>query len=145
MTPHRTDWAAQPFFRTFGVVVDTTDPSYARLTVDRGKIQLRGVRASINGGIVASLAQAAAAVCLQASLDDNEVVWLLQELTVSYLSSARGEDIVIEARLLRKGGRIAVLDAEVRDAATNILNAKVLISYTIHRDETAAETEQPRP
>ena len=40
--------------------------------------------------------------------------------------------------LLRKGGRLAVVDAEIRDAGNGLLNAKLLVSWTLER-EAASE------
>ena len=129
-----TVWEALPFFRTFGVTVASSEAGYVRLDVDRGKIQLRGIRASINGGIVAALGQAAALVCLESALEPGERVGAAQEITVSYLSSARGDATAAEARMVRKGGRVAVVEAEVRDSGTGMLNAKMLVSWTLERD-----------
>jgi uncharacterized protein (TIGR00369 family) len=126
-------WEALPFFRTFGVTVAVSERGYVLLDVDRAKIQLRGIRASINGGIVAALGQAAALVCLESALEPGERVGAAQEVTVLYLSSARGDATAAEARLVRKGGRLAVMEAEVRDSGTGMLNAKILVSWTLER------------
>jgi len=128
-----TDWDARPFFQTFGVRVALREPGRAWLEVDRTAIELRGVRNSINGGIVAALGQAATAVCLDTVLEAHERAGAAQELAVSYPSAARGARTLVEARLLRKGGRLAVLEAEVRDAGTGTINAKVVVAWTIER------------
>jgi acyl-coenzyme A thioesterase PaaI-like protein len=52
---------------------------------------------------------------------------------VTYLSAARGDETVVEARLVRKGGRLAVVEAEVRDAGAGVLNAKLFVSWTLER------------
>jgi uncharacterized protein (TIGR00369 family) len=129
-----TAWEALPFVRTFGVALAASEPGYVRLDVDRARIQLRGIRASINGGIVAALGQAAALVCLESALGPGERVGAIQEIAISYLSSARGDATAAEARLVRKGGRLAVVEAEVRDSGTGTLNAKMLVSWTLERD-----------
>jgi uncharacterized protein (TIGR00369 family) len=135
------NWDALPSMRTFGITVAASAHGYTRLDVDRAQIQLRGIRASINGGVVAALGQAAARICVESALEPGERSGAAQEITVSYLSSARGDRTVVEARLLRKGGRLAVIDAEVRDAATGVLNAKMLISWTLEREASTEPAE----
>ena len=124
-------WQQQPLFALFGVELEALDDGYARLGVDREAVPLRGVRDSLNGGVVASLGDAAAQLCLSTQLAPDEQLGPTHEVSVSYLTSARGERTTAEARLLRRGRRIAVCDVEVRDAADGALNAKIRVSLGI--------------
>ena len=128
-------WQQEPFFALFKVAVEALDEGYARIGVDRDDMPLRGVRDSINGGVVGSLGEAAARLCLTTQLRDNEVLGQTHEVSVSYLTSARGQHTVAEARLLRRGGRIAVADVELRDTTDGAINAKIRVSMGIERVE----------
>jgi len=114
-----------------GVVVEAAGEGATRLAIDRERVQLRGVRDSINGGLVAALVEAAFRVCLEAMLDAGEGLGRTQEVSVAYLSAARGERTTFEARLLRKGRRLAVGEVEVRDAGSGELNAKAQVSCAL--------------
>ena len=117
--------------RLFGLEVGASGEGPARLRAARSGIHLRGVRNSINGGIVAALGEAAARACIEAALAPGERVDALREVSVVYLSAARGEHTSVDARLLRKGGRIAVAQVEVRDYTDGRLNAQLLVSWAL--------------
>ena len=126
-------WERQPLYAMFGIVVESIEEGYARIGVERDRVPLRGVRDSLNGGVVASLGEAAAQLCLTSQLNPNEVLGVTHEVSVSYLTSARGEHTVAEARLLRRGGRVAVADVELRDTTDGAINAKIRVSMGIER------------
>ena len=127
-------WEATPFFREFGVRIASTEPGFARLEVPMEAIQLRGVRESINGGVVAALAEAAMRVCVDTLLGAGERTGATRELSIGYLSAARGDTTHIEARMLRKGRRLAVGNIEVRDAGTGELNASARVACAVVPD-----------
>lgn len=126
-------WQARPLFAALSIELEALDEGYARLGVDRDSVPLRGIRGSLNGGVLSSLADAAAQLCTATVLRPDEQLGPLLELSVSYLSSARGERTIAEARLLRRGGRLAVADVEIRDAADQSLNAKARVTCGIER------------
>lgn len=128
-------WQREPFFALFKVAVEALDEGYARIGVDRDDMPLRGVRDSINGGVVGSLGEAAARLCLSTQLTSEERLGATHEVSVSYLTSARGQHTTAEARLLRRGRRVAVADVELRDATDGAINAKIRVSMGIERVE----------
>ncbi|RLT41044.1 MAG: PaaI family thioesterase [Chloroflexi bacterium] len=134
------EWEATPFFREYHLRVDAIGEGYARLAARRESIKLRGARDGLNGGIVASLGEAAMRVCLASMLGDGERAGLTRELTVAFLSSARGDTSHVEARMMRKGGTLAVGDIELRNADTGELNAKIRVSCEVHRASSTPAT-----
>lgn len=126
-------WQQQPFLALFNVAVEALDEGYARIGVNRDDMPLRGVRDSINGGVVGSLGETAARLCLTTQLTPEEILGATHEVSVSFLTSARGEHTVAEARLLRRGRRVAVADVELRDTADGAINAKIRVSMGIGR------------
>jgi uncharacterized protein (TIGR00369 family) len=125
------EWEASAFFRELDLRVEAVEEGYARLAVRRDAVRLRGARNAINGGIVATLGEAAMHVCLARMLGDDEQAGPTRELTVAYLSGARGDVTLVEARMLRKGGRLAVGDVELRDAESGMLNAKLRVTCEV--------------
>ncbi len=131
-------WRERPLFALFGLEPEAIGEGYARIGVERERVPLRGVRDSLNGGVVASLGEAAALLCLATALAPDEAAGPTHEISVSYLTSARGERTTAEARLLRRGRRVAVADAEVRDASDGALNAKIRVTLGIARGGEAS-------
>lgn len=130
----RTDWEALPFFRYFHLTVEAAEDGVARLAIPQSGVKMRGARDAINGGLVAALGEAAMRVALASALGPGERVGRTGEVSVAYLSGARGDVTHIEARLLRKGGRLAVGDVELRDAGTGEVNSKIRVTCGIERD-----------
>ena len=128
------EWREGPLFAAFGIEIEELGEGYARLGVDRASQPLRGVRNSLNGGVVASLADAAMQLCTGTVLRPGEQTGPTMELSISFLSAARGERTISEARLLRRGGRLAVGDIEIRDASDGAINAKARVTCGIRRD-----------
>lgn len=124
-------WQQQPLYALFGIELESLEDGVARVGVARDDVPLRGVRDSLNGGVVASLGEAAAQLCLTTALAADEQLGATHEISVSYLTSARGERTTAEAHLLRRGRRIAVCDVEVRDASDGAINAKIRVSLGI--------------
>ncbi|MFN8586086.1 MAG: PaaI family thioesterase [Dehalococcoidia bacterium] len=122
-----------PTYREFGVTVPVLEEERAVLSVPRESVRLRGVRDSINGGVVATLACAAARLLLQSRLGDEGRAGAATEIDIAYLSAARGSVTTFEARMLRQGGRVAVCEVEVRDTDDGTLNAKARVSLDIER------------
>jgi len=127
------DWPSTPYFTQFGLKVEESSEGYARLSVAREDVRLRGARDSISGGLIAAFGNAAMQVCLETVVDAGERAGATHQITVAYLSSARGDVTTIEARLLRRGGRVAVGDVEFRDARTGELNSKLRVTCEIER------------
>jgi len=124
---------ASPAFREFGVQVAVLDAEQLVLRVPREAVRLRGVRDSLNGGVVATLAAAAGRLLLQARLGEGERAGRASDLDIAYLSAARGSVTTFEASMLRQGRQVAVCEVAVRDADDGTLNAKARVSIDIVR------------
>lgn len=124
----RIDWESTPLFREFGVRVAERAPGFARLAVRHESVKMRGIRDGLNGGVLAALIEAAARVCLDG---DGGTPGSARELTVNYLSAVRGAVTHFDARVARKGRRLAVGSVEVRDAESGLLCATALVTCAI--------------
>ncbi|MDP6606459.1 MAG: PaaI family thioesterase [Dehalococcoidia bacterium] len=129
----RAQWQDRPFLTELGVSVDVIEEGYARLTMSRNDIAVGGIRDSINGGVVASLAELAAEIALSSTLGPGESIVSSVDVGLSYLTSALGDPTVAEGRVLRKGGRLCVCDVEVSDGENGAMNAKARVSFAIVR------------
>ncbi len=118
--------------RLFGFELDSVERGTAVMTmqVSNRHKQIHGV---VHGGILASLADTAGALAAYPMLPRNTRLATV-EMNINYLEPVDRGKIVAEARVLRLGRTLAVVECEVQDAA-GILAAKALITYAISRWE----------
>jgi uncharacterized protein (TIGR00369 family) len=124
-------WEATALFREFGLRIEQAASGFARIAVPRDRVRIRGARDSINGGVLSGLMEIAMRVCLDASLEDDERAGATREISVSYLSGARGDVTHLDARIVRKGRRLAVGTVEARDAATGMICAIAQVTCAV--------------
>ena len=120
-------------FEALFITREASADGVARLAMARNEVTIGGVRESINGGLVAMLAELAGHMALRSVLEAGESIEGTVDLSLSYLSSARGARTVAEGRLLRKGGRLCVSEVEVRDGDSGAINARARVTCAIVR------------
>ena len=130
-------WNEQPYLAALAIKVLTVAEGRARLVLHRAEVNVAGVRDSINGGVLASMAELAAHVALGSVVEDGGRVVRTQDLSISYTSSARSPHTVAEATVLRVG-RLAVVDVAIaegddRGERTGVLNCQARVSCVLER------------
>lgn len=130
-------WNRQPYLAALSIEVAQLEEGRARLVLHRSEVNVAGVRDSINGGVLASLAELAAHVALRSVLGEGGRVAHTQDLSISYTSSARAAHTVAEATVLRVG-RLAVVDVAIaegddRGERTGALNCQARVSCVLER------------
>jgi len=98
----------------------------------------------INGGVIATLADAAVANALLSTYDDEILTTI--EFKMNFWRTAKTA-VYGEARILHKGRRVAVSEVEIKDAEGNAL-AKGLFTYAVskrrHTDRDSHEARRLR-
>jgi uncharacterized protein (TIGR00369 family) len=119
--------------RLFGFELESIERGTAVMTMQVRKRhkQIHGV---VHGGILASLADTVGALAVYPLLPRKTRLATV-EMKINYLEPVDRGKIVAEAKILRLGRTLAVVECEVQDA-TGILAAKALITYAISRAET---------
>ena len=122
---------SSPFYKLIGMEVVDIKENYSKLRIPFKKelLQIQGVA---HGGVVASIADAAVAIALFSLVDLNDILSTI-ELKVNYLAPIRSGEIVAEGKIVHKGSRIALGDAEVRNEGR--LVGKALATYMIIKSE----------
>ncbi|MHA1362434.1 MAG: PaaI family thioesterase [Candidatus Freyarchaeota archaeon] len=118
---------SSPFYRLLGMEVVDIKENYSRLRIPFKKelLQIQGVA---HGGVVASIADAAVAIALFSLVDLNDILSTI-ELKVNYLAPIKSGEIVAEGRIIHKGSRIAVGEADVWNEGR--LVGKALSTYMV--------------
>jgi uncharacterized protein (TIGR00369 family) len=112
----RTRFARVPFVERLGVTVDALEDDRAVLVLpyQREHMNAGGV---LNGGATASLITMAGTLAAWAGADvERRTDVRCVDLAVQYLDAGREDDVVAEARVLRRGRDVVFLDVAARSA-----------------------------
>ena len=121
-----------PFYQLLGIRIEEAANNYARLSIniDQRHTQFLNV---VHGGVIATLADSAAAWAIYGS-GDLEGVPVTVEMKINFLRSVESGRLVAEARNIHAGRRIVVSDVAVKDSKGNLI-AKSLVTYCLVRDQ----------
>jgi uncharacterized protein (TIGR00369 family) len=113
---HARNWVEKsPYSRFLGVQLDRLDDSSARLVLPYRDENSNPGKA-LHGGCAASLGAIGGQVIARAVLGAESGPWHTAQMQVSYLAAAIGEDVVANARLLRKGRELCFVAIDVETA-----------------------------
>lgn len=101
-----------PYGRALGVALESVDESRARLVLPYRDENSNPGKA-LHGGCAASLGVIGAQAVARAALGPASAPWHTAQSQVSYLAAAIGEDVVAEARMLRRGKELCFVAVEV--------------------------------
>jgi uncharacterized protein (TIGR00369 family) len=130
-------WHALPLCGALEIRVEAIERGHARVSIHRNERVMGGVRNSINGGVLAMLAEIAAHVAFGTMLEPGASIARTQDVSIAYASSATAERTVAEARVLRVGGT-ALAAVELTDGDDGHLNCAARVSCMLERGPGAA-------
>jgi len=121
-----------PFYQLLGMQIVEVRENYARLSVkiDKKHIQFLG---TVHGGVVASLADSAAAWAVYGS-NNLKGIPVTVEMKINFLKPVKSGKLIAEARNVHEGSRIFVTDVEVKNDQ-GILVAKSLVTYYLLKEK----------
>lgn len=117
---------AVPFAKLLGLKLKSIEPGKATISLEI-RDEFKQNAGVVHGGVVASLIDSATAFAILPLLKDDERTTTI-DLTISYLRPLVDGEISATARVVREGGRIVVLSAELHDETGN-LAATALSTY----------------
>jgi uncharacterized protein (TIGR00369 family) len=119
--------------RQFGFVLVSAGPGRAviRMRVEERHKQLHGV---VHGGVLAALADTAGGLATYMALPRGTRVATV-EMKINYLEPVKKGTIVAEARVLRQGKNLAVVDCDLRDEKKQLVG-KALMTFSVGPVET---------
>jgi len=115
-----------PFYQLLNIKIEEVRRNCARLSIeiDERHIQLLN---TVHGGVMASLADSAAAWAIYGS-NDLEGTPVTVEMKINFLRPVKSGKLVAEARTCSKGSRILVSDVEIKNSEDNLI-AKSIVTY----------------
>ena len=126
-----------PFYKLLNIKIEDVKDSFARLSIEISKkhIQLLG---SVHGGVMASLADSAAAWAIYGSGNLNGVPVTI-EMKINFLHPIKSGKLIAEARTIHRGSRIFVGDVEVKNNEGLLLAKSIVTYYIIEKKEGSRE------
>jgi acyl-CoA thioesterase len=122
--------SANPFFCLTGIDIVKAEPGIAILTMPVRPDMHNGV-GWLQGGMLVAIADEAMALALYPLLAKNEGIATIAEST-SFIRGVRKGTIRAEARVVKKGRRVAFMEAEVwGDDGEKILLSRTSASFAI--------------
>lgn len=114
--------------RQFGFVLAEAEPGRVvmRMRVGKRHMQVHGV---VHGGVLAALADTAGGLVTYISLPHLKRVATI-EMKINYLESVEGGTVEAEARLIRRGRHVAVVDCDIRDHRRRLVG-KALMTFFV--------------
>ena len=103
---------ASPYARELGAALEALEPTRARLRLPYAEALTNG-DGVLHGGCAASLAGLGAQAVTRAALGAGSGPWCTLALQIDYLSAARQQGVVAEARLLREGKELCFAEVDV--------------------------------
>jgi len=118
-----------PFRELVGVTFTRVDDGYSHcvLEVDKKLLNPAGI---VHGGALYTLADSGMGVALYSFVDEGEL-FLTIETSVFYFKAVSSGTLTCEARVVHRGKRIAVMEAEIKNGEQ--LVAKAVGTFSIYK------------
>ncbi len=103
-----------PFNKLLGMKVTHTEKGFVRMEIPfREELIGDGRRPAIHGGVISALADTAGGAAVWTGTFDDESRVSTIDLRIDYLTPGRAQTLVAEARVVRVGNRVGVVDVRV--------------------------------
>ncbi|KAF0156507.1 MAG: paaI [Syntrophaceae bacterium] len=125
-----------PFIKLLGLDVLKLESGTCQLSL-KIKDNFRNSHKTVHGGVIYSLADIGMGVAVYSTLKKDQEAATI-EIKINYLKPAQVTTLVCDAKIIQKGKKIAVLEAEIK--YDDILVAKALGTFSIFKtkDESAS-------
>ena len=120
-----------PLIKDWGLTIESAAPGVAVMRMDPTKVVVNGSRGTINGGVLATMADMVGALALSTAFD-GAMPFATSDLHIRYLEPAKGE-VLGEARVIRFSGRGAIVECRLTcgDHLVSLATANFAIKHGI--------------
>jgi uncharacterized protein (TIGR00369 family) len=117
--------------RDWGLTIDSAAPGIASMRLRPTRAVLNGSRGTVNGGVLATMADMVGALALSTAFD-GAMPFATSDLHIRYLEPAKGE-VVGEAKVIRFSGRGAIVECRLScgDHLVSLATANYAIRHGI--------------
>jgi acyl-coenzyme A thioesterase 13 len=121
-----------PYHALLGVELLERGDGVARCRLPLTERVRGGVAGSMHGGAISALVDIVTLAAIGTVAKPGDQMAGTAELSVSYLRPALGDAVIAEARVLKAGRTLAVIDVDVTDPGGRLV-AKGRVSYALRR------------
>ena len=121
-----------PFYKLLDIKIEEVRDDYARLSIEVAKKHIQFLK-TVHGGVVASLADSAAAWAVYGSNNLNGIP-VTVEMKINFLKPIGSGKLIAVARNIHKGSRIFVSDVDVKNSSGDLV-AKSLVTYYLLKNK----------
>jgi uncharacterized protein (TIGR00369 family) len=100
-----------PLISGWGLTIESVEPGRAVMVLTPTKTVINGTRGTVNGGVLATVADMVSALALSTAFD-GAMPFATSDLHVRYLEPAKGE-VRAEGKVIRFSGRGAILECRL--------------------------------
>ena len=97
--------------KDWGLTIEAAGPGTAAMRLIPSKATINGARGTVNGGVLATMADMVGALALSTAFD-GAMPFATSDLHIRYLEPARGE-VLGEGKVIRFSGRGAILECRL--------------------------------
>ena len=126
--PYKEVFDAMPINQMLGITLLEQGPGYGRIQLSITDTTPTGIGGSVNGGILATMADMVMLVTVFSGLQDNETPAGTAELNISYLRQAHGKKIIATGHEVKRARQLAVIDVDITDEKERLC-AKARATY----------------
>jgi uncharacterized protein (TIGR00369 family) len=114
--------------KQFGFMLAEAEPGRVvlRMRVDKRHMQVHG---AVHGGVLAALADTAGGLATYIALPRAKRVATI-EMKINYLEAVEGGTVEAEARLIRRGRHVVVVDCDIHDHQERLVG-KALMTFFV--------------
>ena len=106
---------ADPFHRYLGLTLEEARPDYARLRLAVSENTPTGVGGSVNGGVLATMADLAVIPAVFAGMRQGSEPAGTADLQITYLRQTHGAWVDAEATVIRRGRQLCTVEVSIID------------------------------
>jgi len=106
---------SQSLHQMLGITVEEQKPGYGRIRLNKEDKTPAGIGGSVHGGILAAMVDIAMLVAIFSEWREGEQPAGTADLSISYLRQAHGRFVDAEAKVLKRGRQLAVVEVDIID------------------------------
>lgn len=124
------DFNQQSLNSMLGITFVDSTPGYGRICLCKDESTPSGIGGSVHGGVLATMVDVAMLVAVFSDMRDDEEPAGTADLSISYLRPAHGETIYADAKVIKRGRQLAVIEVDITDEEERLCaKGKVLYAF----------------
>ncbi|MBD3649406.1 MAG: PaaI family thioesterase [Pseudomonadales bacterium] len=113
---YKREFDNQPLHKMLGISLLDRSPGYGKIRLTKDAGTPGGIGGSVHGGILAAMVDIAMLVAMFAEMREGEIPAGTADLNITYLRQAHGDEIIAEARVVKRGRQLSMVEVDITDS-----------------------------